>query len=140
MPYELRNKLDKKGQKCIFVGYSEDTKAYKLYDPIVRKVIINRDVQFVENKSWDEIVDINVKIMSNVDNHDMEEEVVQTTHVIQPVAALSTPMTPRHGSAQGPSTQVATQATPTSTPREQQTPSSILSMSTSIELVNTRSL
>ena len=33
IPDELRRKLDKKGQKCIFVGYSEDTKAYKLYDP-----------------------------------------------------------------------------------------------------------
>ena len=31
VPDELRKKLDKKGQKCIFVGYSEDTKAYKLY-------------------------------------------------------------------------------------------------------------
>ena len=37
---ELRRKLDKKGQKCIFVSYSEDTKAYKLYDPVTRKVII----------------------------------------------------------------------------------------------------
>ena len=26
---ELRKKLEKKGHKCIFVGYSEDTKAYK---------------------------------------------------------------------------------------------------------------
>ena len=45
--------------------------------------------------------------MSNVDNDDMEEEVVQIPHASQPVAALLTPMTPRHGSAQGPSTQVA---------------------------------
>jgi hypothetical protein len=44
VPDELRRKLDKKGYKCIFVGYSEETKGYKLYDPITRKVIINRDV------------------------------------------------------------------------------------------------
>ena len=37
---ELRMKLEKKGHKCIFVGYSEDTKAYKLYDLGIRKVII----------------------------------------------------------------------------------------------------
>ena len=117
IPDEMRRKLDKKGQKCIFVGYSEDTKAYKLYDPVTRKVIISRDVQFVENESWDGTVDTNVKIVSNVDNADMEEEVVQITHVSQWVTALSTPMTPRHGSAQGPSTHVATQATLTSTPR-----------------------
>ena len=46
---ELRKKLDKKGQKCIFVRYSEDTKAYKLYDLVARKVIIGRDNQFIEN-------------------------------------------------------------------------------------------
>ena len=37
VPNELRKKLDKKGHKCIFVGYSEDTKAYKLYDLVTRK-------------------------------------------------------------------------------------------------------
>ena len=79
---ELRKKLDKKGHKFIFFGYFEDKKAYKLYDPVTRKVIISRDVQFVENESWDGIVDINFKIVSNVDNDDMEEEVVQTPHVI----------------------------------------------------------
>ena len=78
--------------------------------------------------------------MSNVNNDDMEEEVVQTPHVSQQVVAPSTPMTPRHGSAQGPSTQVVAQATPTSTPRGQQTPSSISSRSTSTEPVKTRSL
>ena len=48
-------------------------------------MIISRDVQFVENESWDGTVDINAKIVSNVDNDDMEEEVVQIPHVIQPV-------------------------------------------------------
>ena len=40
VPDELKNKLDMKGQKCIFVGYSEDTKEYKFYDPIARKVTL----------------------------------------------------------------------------------------------------
>ena len=51
VPDEVRKKLDKKVEKCIFVGYYEDTKAYKLYDPVARKVIISRDVQFFENES-----------------------------------------------------------------------------------------
>ena len=102
-----------------------------MYEPVTRKVIISRDVQFVENESWDGTVDINVKIVSNVDNDDMEEEVVQIPHVIQSVIAPSNPRTPRHGSGQGPLTQVASQATPTSTPRGQHTPSSILSRLTS---------
>ena len=41
VPDELRNKLEMKGHKCIFVDYSEGTKAYKLYDPFARKVIIS---------------------------------------------------------------------------------------------------
>ena len=88
-------------------------------------MIISQDVQFVENESWDGTVDINVNIVLNVDNDDMEEEVVQIPHVSRPVGAPWNPMTPRHGSAQGPSTQLATQATPTSTPRGHQNPSSI---------------
>ena len=94
VPDELRKKLDKKGHKCNFVAYSKDTKSQKLYDPVTRKVIINRDVKSVENESWDGTVDTNVKIVSNVNNDDMEEEVVQTPHVSQPVAAPTTPMTP----------------------------------------------
>ena len=80
-------------------------------------MIISRDVQFFENESWDGTVNINVKIVSNIDNDDMEEEAVQTPHVSEPIVAPSTPMTPLHGSTQGSSTQVASQATPTSTPR-----------------------
>ena len=83
VPDELRKKLDDKGHKCIFVGYFEDTKSYKLYDLVARKVIIGRYVQFFENESWDGIVNINVKIVSNVDHDDMKEEVVQTPHVSQ---------------------------------------------------------
>ena len=78
--------------------------------------------------------------MLNVDNDDMEEAVVQIPQVSQPVTTPLTPMTPQHGSAQGPLTQVADQVTSTSTPRGQQTPSSISSRSTSTEPVKTRSL
>ena len=69
-------------------------------------MIISRDVQFVENESWDGTVDINVKIVSNVNNDDIED---QTPQVSQPVVAPSNPMTPRHGSTQGTSTQGASQ-------------------------------
>ena len=43
VPDELRKKLDNKAHKCIFVIYFEDTKEYKLYDPVTRKVIISRE-------------------------------------------------------------------------------------------------
>ena len=41
---ELRRKLDDKSEKCIFIGYSEESKAYRLYNPVSKKLIISRDV------------------------------------------------------------------------------------------------
>lgn len=32
---------------------SEESKTYRLYDPVGQKIIINRDVVFDEKKSWD---------------------------------------------------------------------------------------
>ena len=93
VPDELRRKIDKKGQKCIFVGYSEDTKAYKLYDLVTRKVIISCDVQFAKNESWDGTVEKNAKIVLNVEHDDMTKEVVQTPQVNQPVVVSLNPMT-----------------------------------------------
>ena len=55
-------------------------------------------------------VEKNVDIVSIVEHDDMTEEVVQTPHASQLVVAPPTPMTPRHGSTQGPLTQVASQA------------------------------
>nr|XP_025617125.1 uncharacterized protein LOC112709457 [Arachis hypogaea] len=52
-PDQLRKKLDDKGEKCIFIGYSTNSKAYKFYNPETKKVIISRDVTFDEKAMWD---------------------------------------------------------------------------------------
>ena len=52
VPKEQRKKLDDKGVKCIFTGYSSESKAYRLYDPLNIKMILSRDVKFLENQSW----------------------------------------------------------------------------------------
>ena len=102
-----------------FFGYFEYAKAYKLYDPVARKVIISRDVQFVENESCDGTLKKNINIVSNVEHEDMMEDVVQIPQVNQLVTSPSIPMTLRHGSAQEISAQAAAKATLTSTPRGQ---------------------
>ncbi|KAE8656273.1 hypothetical protein F3Y22_tig00117005pilonHSYRG00292 [Hibiscus syriacus] len=50
--YEKRNKLDNKGEKCIFLGVSDKSKAYKLYSPSTMKIIISCDVVFDEEFTW----------------------------------------------------------------------------------------
>ncbi|KAL5836714.1 hypothetical protein ACOSQ3_013883 [Xanthoceras sorbifolium] len=49
---EKRKKLDDKGEKCIFLGVSKQSKAYKLYNPKTKKIVISRDVVFDEEKFW----------------------------------------------------------------------------------------
>nr|XP_028948054.1 uncharacterized protein LOC114820894 [Malus domestica] len=47
-----RVKLDDKSLKCILMGVSEESKAYRLFDPISQKIIISRDVVFEEDEQW----------------------------------------------------------------------------------------
>jgi len=41
IPYEKRRKLDNKGEKCFFLGVSDKSKAYKLYNPSTMKIVIS---------------------------------------------------------------------------------------------------
>jgi hypothetical protein len=49
IPDEKRKALQPKSEKCIFVGYSEDVKGYRLLQPHCNEIIIRRDVKFDEN-------------------------------------------------------------------------------------------
>lgn len=52
VPEAKRKKLDDRGEKCIFIEYSEVSKAYKLYNPLTNKVVVSRDVVFNEEETW----------------------------------------------------------------------------------------
>jgi len=43
-----RRKLDDKVVKCIFVGYSAESKGYRLYHPHSKHILVSRDVFFVD--------------------------------------------------------------------------------------------
>jgi hypothetical protein len=45
--------LDDKSVKCVFIGISEESTVYRLYNPITKKIIISRDVLFDEENTWD---------------------------------------------------------------------------------------
>lgn len=50
VPDVHRRKLDNKSIKCVLLSISEESEAYKLYNPIERKIIVIRDVIFEESK------------------------------------------------------------------------------------------
>jgi len=49
-PSEIRQKWDTRSIKCIFLGYEEKSKAYRLLDVQCNKVILSCDVKFDETK------------------------------------------------------------------------------------------
>ena len=50
VPKEKRTKLDNKSERCIFIGYKDGLKGYKLWNPETKKVVYSRDVVFREVK------------------------------------------------------------------------------------------
>jgi len=52
VPDHRRVKLDAKSLKCVYLGVSENSKAYRFFNPISQKIIISRDVVFEEDQKW----------------------------------------------------------------------------------------
>ena len=69
VPKEKRSKLDPSGKKGIFVGYSEQSKAYRIYNPGFCQIEINRDVIFDEDTTFTK----SRKIFVDEDNEEAEE-------------------------------------------------------------------
>jgi len=57
IPKEQRNKLGARSHKCIFLGYSNTSKSYRLYDEGNKKFIISRDVNFLESSKTNNVVE-----------------------------------------------------------------------------------
>ena len=52
VPKEKRKKLDAKAEKGILVGYLDEHKGYKCYNPRTKQARVSRDVVFDESASW----------------------------------------------------------------------------------------
>ena len=46
IPSNKRTKLESTAKKGIFIGYSETSKAYKVYIIAIQKIVVRRDVNF----------------------------------------------------------------------------------------------
>ncbi|KAM1936926.1 hypothetical protein ACFX15_014142 [Malus domestica] len=92
VPKAKRRKLDDRGEQCVFVGYSEESKAYKLYNPLIGKLVVSRDVIFSEEDAWKwKNKEVNKgKIVST----DLEEPEVIPLVEQQPAQSITT--TPLH--------------------------------------------
>ncbi|KAD5961372.1 hypothetical protein E3N88_12845 [Mikania micrantha] len=55
IPKDERSKLDVKTKPFIFLGYGQDEFGYRLYDPVLKKLVRSRDVVFMENQTLKDI-------------------------------------------------------------------------------------
>jgi hypothetical protein len=69
VPKDKRSKLDPSGKKGVFFGYSETSKAYRVYIPGYRQIDINRDITFDEDATFN-------RSMQHLTNEIHDEELV----------------------------------------------------------------
>ncbi|KAI3788698.1 hypothetical protein L2E82_01471 [Cichorium intybus] len=92
-----RHKLEAKTKKCMFVGYCSNSKAYRLYDPEKKKIIVSRHVQF------DEHMKIEERDLKEVPMLCEDEDQVQTQDKdVSASTALEEPHTPPVSSPSSP--------------------------------------
>ncbi|KAD6795802.1 hypothetical protein E3N88_06698 [Mikania micrantha] len=52
IPPQNRQKLDHRSERCIFVGYSQQSNGYRLYCPTTKKFTVQKHVIFNEDGEW----------------------------------------------------------------------------------------
>jgi len=67
------SKFDLKGEKAIFVGYSSEAKAYKLWISGTIKIIKSRDVRFIEVTNDNKIESMDIELLSKISDKDETE-------------------------------------------------------------------
>lgn len=87
VPDAKRTKLEEKSKRCVLLGVSSESKGYRMYDPIDKKLIVSRDVIFEEENRWEWKNNYGREHLMNVEydgnayevhserNEEMEEEV-----------------------------------------------------------------
>jgi hypothetical protein len=100
IPKDKRNKLEPSGKIGIFVGYSDSSKAYRIYIPEQHKIEVSRDVMFNERmafrKSIEEIIEEEELEESNEENTENENnEKDQPDHPMEPCENIDSNIIPK---------------------------------------------
>ena len=61
VPSEKRSKLDQTAERGYLVGYNDTSNAYRIYIPDSSKVVIRRNVKFMEDRAFQKLRDMPVE-------------------------------------------------------------------------------
>jgi adenylate kinase family enzyme len=91
IPKEKRSNLDARCRKCIFLGYSNTTKGYHIYDEINKKLIISKDMIFLESSKKDKIFEMQLDHLNRFTRvktyHEFDDEI---PHLEEEIPIVST--------------------------------------------------
>jgi predicted aspartyl protease len=79
----ILEQIKKKAEPEIFVGYSSSSKVYRIYLPQSNKVIVSRDVKFLESNSWN--WEDCEKFEFQEENEDVDDETVRGTRSLSDI-------------------------------------------------------
>ena len=77
VPKEKRAKLDEKVEVGVFMVYNNNVKGYRIYQPLKKKLIINRDVNFDENAVWNWNDEARIEFEKEIDVSDDKSETAE---------------------------------------------------------------
>jgi hypothetical protein len=100
IPKDKRNKLEPSGKKGIFMGYSDSSKAYRIYILEQHKIEVRRDITFNERmafrKSNEEIIEEEELEEPNEENTENENnEKDQPDHPMEPCENIDSDIIPK---------------------------------------------
>jgi hypothetical protein len=100
IPKDKRNTLEPSEKKLIFVGYSNSSKAYRIYIPEQHKIEVSRDVTFNEKMAFKKSIEETIEeeeneepIEESTKNQDDEKE--QPDHPMQPCETIDSDSIPK---------------------------------------------
>jgi hypothetical protein len=103
IPKDKRKKLEPSGKKGIFVGYSESSKAYKIYILEQHKIEVSRDVTFNEKMAFKKSIEESMeeeeyeepKEESTCLPESQNEDLEQLDHPMQPCELIESVIVPK---------------------------------------------
>lgn len=78
-----RDKFKPKGKEYVMVGYSDTSKAYRLYDKEAKRLIVSRDVYFIEQTQHKQQHEAILDVLNPINVHVSDNEQMAQVPVIQ---------------------------------------------------------
>jgi hypothetical protein len=103
IPKDKRKILEPSRKKCIFVGYSESSKAYRIYILKQHKVEVSKDVTFNEKMAFKKFVEETIEEEEYEEPNEestclpesQNEETKQLDHPMQPCETIESEIVPK---------------------------------------------